>query len=679
MKDVIQIIYNNSNEPFYYIRLGAFLQFIQDNLMYLVKVQDLTKPMLKFDFDVETNLMYVEDLQVSVDPTICVVNRRIQIENKIYSFIPADQMAEEFESPKLGPKYGQVMNIYVNMRWVLIKLDELKDANDNKVVLISFLNNILSNINGALGGTNKLEATLDDSTNTIVIRDINPLPGTESVIRTLNESTPYKLSDQYAHFDLYGYSKTEDEEYKIANTENSYYGHASFIKEFNFTTEITPGLSTMITVGATANSTVVGENSTAFSKFNVGLTDRFKEQIVQSTGSSPNTQYQGFNTSFNLLNPGASLPAGSTADDAATEEIKALYLRWAQTYNAYIKYLKNLSVEGGKKYNNDADTYKDALVNYTTYLQQARQLRYNLRAKELKKEGKPVPFNSSFAPGTGFIPFNMSLTMDGLSGMKIYSKFFIDTRYLPANYPDSAEFLIKNIEHKIENNKWFTTLESIVISKGEVEENFLKTKVDLGGKGFQNNSGYSNSYFGIPIPASDKTGATAYDNSTTAKSLKSKGKANGQLDINDPSVLEKLTFLPSTANKTYYPDGYFRLYPSAAKAFKAFYNAATSAGYKLTVTSAYRSRQHQASLGSGDTVASPGSSPHGWGGAIDFSELYQAVGGSGDPSVNSYARQNSALYKWMIENGPKFGWHNPYRLADGNGVDEIWHWEYWGS
>jgi hypothetical protein len=63
----------------------------------------------------------------------------------------------------------------------------------------------------------------------------------------------------------------------------------------------------------------------------------------------------------------------------------------------------------------------------------------------------------------------MSLTMDGLSGMKIYSKFFIDTKFLPANYPDNAEFLIKNIQHKIENNKWFTTIESIVISKGETD------------------------------------------------------------------------------------------------------------------------------------------------------------------------------------------------------------------
>jgi hypothetical protein len=69
----------------------------------------------------------------------------------------------------------------------------------------------------------------------------------------------------------------------------------------------------------------------------------------------------------------------------------------------------------------------------------------------------------------------MSLTMDGLSGMKIYSKFFIDTKYLPANYPDNAEFLIKNITHTIADNKWNTKIESVVISKGDSEKAYNKT------------------------------------------------------------------------------------------------------------------------------------------------------------------------------------------------------------
>jgi LAS superfamily LD-carboxypeptidase LdcB len=83
--------------------------------------------------------------------------------------------------------------------------------------------------------------------------------------------------------------------------------------------------------------------------------------------------------------------------------------------------------------------------------------------------------------------------------------------------------------------------------------------------------------------------------------------------------------------------------------------------------------------GSGSTVAKPGSSPHGFGGAIDIQELYREVGGSGNPAVNKSGKERNNLYKWMSVNGPKFGWYNPYRLADGTGTDEMWHWEYWGG
>lgn len=449
MTDTIKIEYTGQKNPFWYIRLGALLQYLQDNLMYLATTENNASivSLLKFDTEVESNLMFVEDLQVSTDPNICLINRTINIEGNNCTFTTQNnQQAEPFESPlfKGYRCYGQIMNIYVHMKWVLIKLDELKDANTNKVVLIDFLNNILSSINTALGGVNALEATIDENINTIIIRDKNPLPNVEDiVIPTLNEyyknqNINKQIPNEFVTFDLYGYSTKEPELYNKA-------GHASFIKDFSFTTEITPQLSTILTVGATANSTVVGENSTAFSRFNTGLTDRFKKEIKQSNEININVanQLRDLNKEKNLL-----------------------YNKYDKTYTNYIEYLKRLS---NFTYNDgEGDTYKDALTNFTTYLQQARQVLRNEIDLDRKSKGlstdKPIP---NFLPGTGFIPFNMSITMDGMSGMKIYSKFNIDTAYLPSNYPENAEFLIKNITHKIENNRWNTTLESIVTIKGK--------------------------------------------------------------------------------------------------------------------------------------------------------------------------------------------------------------------
>lgn len=145
--------------------------------------------------------------------------------------------------------------------------------------------------------------------------------------------------------------------------------------------------------------------------------------------------------------------------------------------------------------------------------------------------------------------------------------------------------------------------------------------------------------------------------------------------------LDKLVGVEKGAKQRYrYNEtgGWYLLHPEAAEQYNKLKQFAKSQGVRFTLSSAYRDFAHQQELGSRSTVAGAGSSPHGWGGAIDIQELYRAVAGSGDPTRNKTARQNNALYKWMVANAPKFGWYNPCRLADGTGTDEIWHWEYWG-
>ena len=289
------------------------------------------------------------------------------------------------------------------MKFILKKLEEFKDVSTNKTVLIDFLNGMLESINGAIGGNTYLEATIDEDT--IIIRDTNPLPNREEVIKTLNNIRKDKINNNSAEFLLYGYKD----------------GKAGFIKDFNFTTEITPALSTTITVGATANNAVVGENSTAFSRMNIGLEDRFKTLIEEPTPTN--------NKNIQKEDPKIIL-------EKKMKELTKYYLELA--FQTGIK----------AKLVNEPSTRKDALTNFITYYDQINN----------------TQTSSSFV-NTGFIPFNMSITMDGLSGMKIYNKFNIDTSYLPSNYPETCEFVIKGIEHKIEKNQWSTTLESIVISK----------------------------------------------------------------------------------------------------------------------------------------------------------------------------------------------------------------------
>jgi hypothetical protein len=267
----------------------------------------------------------------------------------------------------------------------------------------------------------------------------------------------------------------------------------------------------MLTVAATSNKTVVGEDNTALSKINKGLYDRYKSDItidVKPTvafttsdvsvlpfrGSIPyEEQYVQWLISFgaglnylgqeessaNLVSLGAygylqltrdmfdgtdktyiiPYPPGLKNITAAvplsgTSQIEQSYISAAYNLDSFNLTSKtsfwetiyDISIGDWNKENIDtfSNSFKDV----------------NKKWNNLKGKGKNNPEFKS-----GFIPFNLSLTMDGLGGMKIYQKFNVDTDFMPSNYPANIEFLIKNIQHTVKDNKWITKLESFCVSK----------------------------------------------------------------------------------------------------------------------------------------------------------------------------------------------------------------------
>lgn len=74
----------------------------------------------------------------------------------------------------------------------------------------------------------------------------------------------------------------------------------------------------------------------------------------------------------------------------------------------------------------------------------------------------------------GFIPVELSLTLDGLSGIKIYQKINIRQEFLPPEYISSAltntiDFVIKSVNHSISDEKWETELVTISIPPTQIE------------------------------------------------------------------------------------------------------------------------------------------------------------------------------------------------------------------
>jgi D-alanyl-D-alanine carboxypeptidase-like protein len=105
----------------------------------------------------------------------------------------------------------------------------------------------------------------------------------------------------------------------------------------------------------------------------------------------------------------------------------------------------------------------------------------------------------------------------------------------------------------------------------------------------------------------------------------------------------------------------------AAAAFNAMSKAyAAQFGRPILVTDSYRSYEMQVACrrAKGDLCATPGTSNHGWGTAVDLGD-----------GVNSF---NTVTHQWMRQNAPRFGWFHPSWAEPGGSKPEPWHWEFGG-
>jgi len=124
----------------------------------------------------------------------------------------------------------------------------------------------------------------------------------------------------------------------------------------------------------------------------------------------------------------------------------------------------------------------------------------------------------------------------------------------------------------------------------------------------------------------------------------------------DPSTLSQISWAPPGT----------RLRSDAAQALDqlnaAFY-ARFGENLKVSGAGAYRDYDAQVSLkaAKGGLAAEPGKSNHGWGLAVDISNL----GGEG-----------STKQAWLRANAPAYGWDHPSWARAGGSKPEPWHWEY---
>jgi hypothetical protein len=386
----------------YYIRFGALLRIIQAEVIPTVFKGNTKYKLLNIDYDEPTNLINFIDFQVSTDPSRVLIKRDINVQGEIIKTFPG---TTPFEVSIGGETYGKLMNVYLNYNYVFKLLDTFKPPS-TKVALVDFLQALGDDISQCLGSINNIVPVIDEDTNTVKFIDQNLLYKKDSVIASFNATYNNILNTERGVFDLYGYNSL--------GLNGS--GSAGFIKEFNLKTELTPQFASMITIAAAARSKVVGEDATALSRLNAGLTSSLFERI--------DDEY------INI-----------TDKPISTDD------QYKSTISNYITFLSSINMDPPKRPEwipESFSTYTSVLNNIISYAQQLK-----------------VEATSSATTSTGFIPINVSLKMTGMSGMKIYQEFTLRTDFLPSNYQTKMSWLIKGVNHTIENNMWSSTIESL--------------------------------------------------------------------------------------------------------------------------------------------------------------------------------------------------------------------------
>ncbi len=189
----------------------------------------------------------------------------------------------------------------------------------------------------------------------------------------------------------------------------------SFLRNISAQSKITSKMATQIAIGSTASGNSINNSTSLLSRWNSGLIDRIQ-------ASEPNIK--------------------NTTDADSNELLGEVN----KQYKTQLKFLK--------------DSYENfkylGRPNYTTAQTTLKNLlEYDLAVKTI---------NGNIA-GKGFIPLDLSLEMDGLSGILLYQKIQTTNEILPTSYSGKVDFIVQALDHSITGNEWTTTINTLSVPK----------------------------------------------------------------------------------------------------------------------------------------------------------------------------------------------------------------------
>lgn len=442
-----------------YIPLGYLLAFINNMCLFYDSKQKTTvvdpsasgeekRPYVYIDFNPETNFCLTLPQQFSVDPNTCLIPANLDQTQYKELFPPNAQPTEELFNPtgknivsdalnkaglgfQSGTAYrGKTMNIMISTQYLLNILREFSTGDpQHAVALHPFLERVMRDVNKSLGNINSFRIAYRDDTNTIQIQDDQYVPPLETETTMITKDALYKnLKEnvlQSGELPIFAsqINQTDGTKLDIPSL--------GIARQMQLRTSLSTKLASMIAISAqAATGSVNSTDYTSLSWLNKNFQDRYKPYIVDqdngSSGNSKNTQKK---------------------QELSNDQ------RIANLFNKHVKSV----------YSNPVSLFSEDAIEPSK--------NYYIERMSKKKSGDPVTIAAPF------IPAELELTLDGISGIIMGNAFSIPQSRLPNSYKGSNNnekdlplvgFIVNGLTHTIQNNEWTTTIKGQMIKLREM-------------------------------------------------------------------------------------------------------------------------------------------------------------------------------------------------------------------
>ena len=431
-----QSMTSTSSQKPVYIKFGYLLAFLNNMCLLYESVSkdndakgsslNTVKPYVYIDFHPDYNFCLTTPQHMTVDPYKCFIpfaasdddyKKLFDIDvDKVLGkdlFKPStnNTLSKTLNAFKTNNAYqGKTMEILINTQYLLDLANQFATADKNSsIALKPFLDALVEGINKATGGFNLFRIAYRDDSNTVIIKDDQWTPNLPEETSMVDRQK-YLANRKYMELQIFG--------------------SGSLVRSMDFKTNMNTKMSSMIAISAQAGQQYAnGVDATPIGIYNTNFEDAFM-QVKQNASS------------------------GSTDNDEATKT----QLKEQEEQKQAIKKNNN---DNAVKFNK----YVESVYYDGSIATEDTSFAVNYYADHLSVV-KGTDIVTIAAP---FIPANLNITIDGISGIVMGNAFGIPESRLPASLRGQAGFsrvgfTVVGLTHILENNQWLTKIRGQMIN-----------------------------------------------------------------------------------------------------------------------------------------------------------------------------------------------------------------------